>query len=48
MSRPFPMTRVAGAAVFQVLRLYFTLPWWLMGIVGIVAFVFFVKDSAWH
>lgn len=43
MNRPFQMTRVAGVALFQVLRLYFALPWWGMGIVGIVAFMWVAK-----
>lgn len=44
MKRPFPMTRVAGMALFQVLRLYFALPWWGMVIVGMGAFVWVAKD----
>lgn len=43
MNGPFPMTRVAGAALIQLLRLYLDLPRWLMIIVGIAAFVWVAK-----
>ena len=43
MNQPFPITRVAVMALFQVLRLYFALPWWVMGIVGVFAFVLIAK-----
>ena len=44
MNRPFPMSRLVGAAMFQVLRLYFALPWWGMFVVGIVAFLWLAKS----
>lgn len=43
MNRPFPMTRLAGGATFQVLRWYFALPWWGMALVGIIGFVAMAK-----
>lgn len=43
MNRPFPMTRLAGAALFLVLRLYFALPWWGMLIVATGVFLWAAK-----
>jgi hypothetical protein len=43
MSRPFPLTRVAGTVLSLLLRLYWELPLWAKFIVGIVAFVWVAK-----
>lgn len=43
MNRPFPMTRVAWMGLYQLLRLYFALPWWGMLIVATGVFLWAAK-----